>query len=64
MNRMGVREMDWHGAETNTLVHLAGNEIEKEFYAIMKEKGMRAALDFRDKPFEKYGYRRDKATII
>jgi len=64
MNRMGVRDQLWHSEETNTLAHCANNEREKEFYSILKQKGMKAALDFRDKPFEKYGYNRYKATEI
>jgi enoyl-CoA hydratase/carnithine racemase len=62
INRMGARDLIWNSQETNLLAHLAGEEREKEFYTIMKEKGMKAALDFRDKPFEKYGYSRYKAT--
>ena len=64
MNRIGVRDQLWHNEETNTLVHCANNEREKEFYTILKEKGMKAALEFRDQPFEKYGYSRSKATEI
>jgi len=64
MNRMGARDMLWHGEETNILQHCAGEEREKEFYRIMKEQGMKAALEFRDNPFEKYGYNRHKATEI
>ena len=60
----GAREMLWHNDETNTLVHLVGDEREKEFYRILKEQGMKAALEFRDKPFEKFGYDRHKATEI
>ncbi len=58
MNHMGARDLIWHMQETNLMAHLAGNEREKEFYTIMKEQGMKAALDFRDKPFEDYGYSR------
>ncbi|OFW14411.1 MAG: hypothetical protein A3H27_12210 [Acidobacteria bacterium RIFCSPLOWO2_02_FULL_59_13] len=64
MNMRGAREVLWQADEMNTLVHCVGDEREKEFYAIMKEKGMKAALDFRDKPFEKYGYNRHKVTPI
>ncbi len=64
MNLKGAREQIWHNEEVNTLVHLVANECEKEFYTIMKEQGMKAALDFRDKPFEKYGYERRKANPI
>jgi enoyl-CoA hydratase len=64
MNRMGARDMLWHGEETNILQHCVGEEREKEFYRIMKEQGMKAALEFRDGPFEKYGYNRHKATEI
>jgi enoyl-CoA hydratase len=64
MNLMGAREQIWHNQETNTLSHCAASEREKEFFTIMKEKGMTEALDFRDKPFEKYGFKRNKATDI
>lgn len=64
MNRMGMREMLWHGEETNILAHCAGDEREKEFYRIIKENGLKAALEFRDRPFEKYGYDRRKAKDI
>lgn len=64
MNLMGAREQIWHNQETNTLVHCAPTEEEKQFYTIMKTEGMKAALDFRDKPFEKYGFNRNKATEI
>jgi enoyl-CoA hydratase len=64
LNLMGAREQIWHNQETNTLVHCASTEEEKQFYTVMKEKGMKAALDFRDKPFEKYGFKRNKATEI
>ena len=64
MNEMGAREQLWHSEETNILAHCVGDEQEKEFYRIMKEKGMKAALEFRDGPFEKYGYNRHKATDI
>lgn len=63
-NMRGAREMLWHNAETNTLVHLVGDEREKEFYRILKQQGMKAALEFRDAPFEKYGYNRHRATEI
>jgi len=64
MNRMGARDMLWHSEETNILQHCVGEEREKEFYRIMKEQGMKSALEFRDGPFEKYGYNRHKATEI
>jgi enoyl-CoA hydratase len=64
MNRMGARDQLWHGEETNIFQHCVGEEQEKEFYRIMKEQGMKAALEFRDGPFEKYGYNRRKATEI
>ncbi|MCE5261967.1 MAG: enoyl-CoA hydratase/isomerase family protein [Deltaproteobacteria bacterium] len=60
----GAREVLWHNDETNTLVHLVNDEREKQFYRIMKEQGMKAALQFRDEPFEKFGYDRQKPTII
>ena len=64
MDRMGARDMLWHNEETNILQHCVGEEREKEFYRIMKEQGMKAALEFRDAPFEKYGFTRYKATEI
>lgn len=64
MGLMGAKEQIWHNEEVNTLVHCVDNEQEKEFYRIMKEEGMRAALEFRDAPFEKYGYSRHKANSI
>ena len=64
MNLMGAREQIWHNQETNTLVHCAPTEEEKKFYTIMKTEGMQAALDFRDKTFESFGFSRHKATEI
>jgi len=64
MNQMGAREQLWHSEETNILAHCVGEEREKEFYRIIKEKSMKDALQFRDGPFEKYGYNRHKATEI
>jgi enoyl-CoA hydratase len=64
MNVRGAREVLWQADEMNTLVHGVGDEREKDFYCVMKEQGMKAALDFRDKPFEKFGYSRHKATQI
>jgi enoyl-CoA hydratase len=64
MNLNGAREQIWHNEEVNTLIHLVDNEREKEFYTIMKEQGMKAALNFRDKPFEKYGYNRRNVNPI
>ena len=64
MNQIGAREQIWHNQEVNTLIHCVNSDVEKEFYKIMKEKGMKAALDFRDKEFEKYGFMRNKATEI
>lgn len=57
-NKMGVRDSIWFGAETDILAHTTRGEREKEFYKILKEQGMKAAVDFRDKPFEQYGYTR------
>jgi len=57
-NRMGVRDSIWFGAETDIIAHTTRGEREKEFYKILKEQGMKAAIEFRDKPFEKYGYTR------
>jgi len=64
MNQMGMRDQLWHNEETNTLSHCADNEREKEFYSIMKKDGMKSALEFRDQPFERYGFSRYKATDI
>jgi enoyl-CoA hydratase len=64
MNQMGAREQIWHNQEVNTLIHCVNSETEKEFYRIMKEKGMKAALDFRDAAFEKFGFQRNKASEI
>lgn len=64
MNMNGAREQIWHNQETNTLIHCASTEEEKQFYTIMKEQGMKAALEFRDKAFEQYGFIRSKATDI
>jgi len=64
MHQMGMREQLWHGEETNILAHCVGDEREKEFYRIIKEQGLKAALEFRDGPFEKYGYSRQKAKDI
>jgi len=58
MNRMGFRDNIWYGCETNIMGHLVDRTREKEFYNIAKTQGLRAALDHRDKPFEKYGYSR------
>lgn len=64
MNRMGAQEQIWHNQEVNTLIHCVNSDVEKEFYTIMKEKGMKAALDFRDAAFEKFGFKRNKVTEI
>ena len=64
MNMNGARELLWQNQETNTLIHCASTDEEKQFYTIMKEKGMKAALDFRDKQFEAYGFVRNKATDL
>lgn len=58
LNKMGVRDSIWFGAETDILAHTTKAEREKEFYKIMKEQGMKAALAFKDGPFEQYGYTR------
>jgi len=59
MNRMGVRDAILFGTKTNILGHLAKvTPREKEFYTILKQQGMKAAVDFRDKPFEELGYSR------
>ena len=57
-NRMGVRDAIWFGAETDIMAHTTRGEREKEFYKILKEQGMKAAIEFRDKPFEQFGYMR------
>lgn len=64
MNQMGAREQIWHNQEVNTLIHTVNSEEEKEFYKIMKDKGMQAALEYRDAAFEKFGFKRNKATDI
>lgn len=59
MNRMGARDAIFFGTKSNILGHLARvTPREKEFYTIMKAQGMKAALEFRDKPFEELGYTR------
>ncbi|MDP2917850.1 MAG: enoyl-CoA hydratase-related protein [Dehalococcoidia bacterium] len=59
MNQMGARNAIFFGTKTNILGHLASvTPREKEFYTIMKKQGMRAGLEFRDKPFEELGYTR------
>jgi len=59
MNRMGVRDAIFFGTKTNILGHLARvTPREKEFYSILKQQGMKAALEYRDKPFEELGYSR------
>jgi enoyl-CoA hydratase len=55
LNRMGARDTMWFGYETNILAHLNSSPREKEFYTILKGKGMRAAVEFRDKPFKELG---------
>lgn len=64
METRGAREVLKQADEMNILVHGVSDDREKEFYTLMKEKGMKAALEFRDKPFEKLGYDRRKATPI
>jgi len=59
MNRMGARDAIFFGTKTNILGHLAKvTPREKEFYSILKKQGMKAALEYRDKPFEELGYSR------
>jgi enoyl-CoA hydratase/carnithine racemase len=58
-NRMGAREGIFFGTKTNILGHLARlTPREKEFYTILKKDGMKAAVEFRDKPFIELGYSR------
>lgn len=60
MNRMGARDAIFFGTKTNILGHLARvTEREKEFYTILKKQGMKAAVEYRDKPFEEFGYSRN-----
>jgi enoyl-CoA hydratase/carnithine racemase len=59
MNRMGARDLLWYGSETDILGHMTKsiydeNGRDKQFWKISKEKGLRAALDFRDEPFKKF----------
>lgn len=57
MNQMGVREAIFYGNKTDILGHLAKvTEREKEFYTILKQKGMKEAVAYRDKPFEEVGF--------
>ncbi len=59
MNRMGARDSILFGTKTNILGHLARvTPREKEFYTILKQQGMKAAIEYRDKPFEELGYSR------
>ncbi len=59
MNRMGARDAIFFGTKTNILGHLAKvTPREKEFYTILKQQGMKAAIEYRDKPFEELGYSR------
>ncbi len=59
MNRMGARDSIFFGTKTNILGHLAKvTPREKEFYTILKQQGMKAAIEYRDKPFEELGYSR------
>lgn len=55
LNRMGVRDAIWFGCETNIFGHLNFSPREKKFYTKIKEEGMKAAIEFRDKPFKKLG---------
>jgi enoyl-CoA hydratase len=55
LNRMGARDTIWFGCESGILGHLNSYPREKEFYTILKKKGMRAAVEFRDKPFKELG---------
>jgi len=55
LNRMGCRDAIWFGCETNILGHLNYSPREREFYTILKEKGMKAAIEFRDRPFKALG---------
>jgi len=54
-NELGARQHIWYGCETNIMGHLAKSEREKDFYDILKTQGMKAAVQFRDKPFEELG---------
>jgi enoyl-CoA hydratase len=58
MNRLGARDFITLGYEWNILAHLEKTEVEDEFYKIVKTKGMKAATDFVQKPFEDLGYSR------
>ena len=58
MNRLGVREGIFLEYETNILGHLARTEWENEFYKMMRQDGIKAAVDFAHKPFEELGYSR------
>ena len=64
MDKIGARERLWKAEEDNILTHCVGDEREKEFYRIMRDKGVREGLQFRDGPFEKYGYSRHGATEL
>lgn len=51
MNRMGVRDIIWWGYEIDIIGHMQGNPREAEFYSLLKKEGMKAAVAYRDKPF-------------
>lgn len=63
MNRMGARELIWYACETDIMVHLTHSTYsedgrETQFYDLLRSEGLRAALDWRDEPFRKFGYER------
>jgi len=62
----GAFESNLFSREMNLTAHLASEAEgrEREFYKMILEKGMRAACDVRDKPFEEYGFSRYKANEI
>lgn len=52
MNQMGARHVLWWCFEIDILGHMEGNPREAEFYSTLKQQGMKAAVAYRDKPFE------------
>lgn len=52
MNRMGVRDVIWWLYEIDIIGHLEGNPRESVFYSLLKNEGMKAAVAYRDKPFQ------------
>jgi enoyl-CoA hydratase/carnithine racemase len=66
INRRGAYESLLYDMEMNIDAQVAARSEGPghEFYKRLKDEGTEAALDFRDKPFEEFGYSRNKVTRL